>query len=261
MITLSSYIQHFPQDKDVYMLFNRTAAFIDEYTFKVDQDVFMLYDGIVPKHSYSDIYYYMNVLDNYNILKKDVKHIYFCPLFVYNDCIKDTNTYQELNKQINTLLYIKNHENQNVIENLFMNVEYITIHRKDLRQHNFVYEYSYYDMRFEPILRFEYLFPIFLRSDKMLLHVLSTTMFKNSQSQFFNLLENIFNFTITEYSNELFLIDTTQMNVENFNLFVTYDDNIRRKIIEDIVTKNMIDFNTFQDVLNYLKGVVEYCLS
>ena len=52
---------------------------------------------------------------------------------------------------------------------------------------------------------------------------------------------------------------TARVTIEDTNRTIVSD--VYFKIIEDIVTKNMIDFNTFQDVLNYLKGVVEYCLS
>lgn len=260
MSTLYSLAKFLPSDSK--FLLNNVSSVVDEATLKWNNKIFMQYNGIVGRNSYTDIKYYISVLDNYNILKNDVKFMQFLPIFISYDYFQNIIENEYILKNRNTLLFLKQHSN-NLLPGFLTEMELTkvtNIYKKELCDLATTFEYGFYDSRFESTPKLEFLFPLFIRCEKIYIQTTCTKNVLNKKSfmgseEFFTLLENIFEFDVSIISDDIVMINTKNMNKENFKTFLTLKNSIKEKIILDLLKEQMPDFNSYFDVLNYLKGV------
>lgn len=236
------------------ILINDTVSYIDQMTLKYNNNLYMLYDGIAVRNSHSDVRYYINHLDYYNILKRSVKFIKYLPIFINYDklCIYDKQFVKN-----NNMLFVFVNQNQKVpgfIKELCVNIEHVQ--RGVLKKNASYYEYGYYDMRFDYPHRLEYILPMFLRCNKIYFHVLDSSHISDNKIfegslEFFNLIKNLFNCNIESINTEYICINTENANPDIIDKFLNISDEKKSKMILELLNWEIQDFNTYNDVLDY----------
>jgi len=238
-------------------LYNTTASFIDPLTLSYNNKIFMYYDGNVPRHTYSDIYYYINNLSRYNILKKDLKHIQFLPIYTYNKTNIDNFISNENLVIKNKLLFIQN-STQHILPEYIQHTNIDNINIKDLYNLDTKYEFAFYDTRFEYPYRTEFLFILFFKFSKIYLqttYIDINNLCSDLDFDIMYLFQNIFNLKFEKINNECWLINTDKMNLDNYKLFLVMNNNIRKKIVDMILNVEMPNFNNYDDILLFYKEV------
>lgn len=255
MISFNALFKYMPDSS--YFLYNTTASYIDPVSVSYNDKVFMLYDGNVPRHTYSDIYYYTNNIARYNLLKKDIKHIQLFPIYTYNDSYYNRILNNKNIEIIDNLVFIQNSVYHKMPEYIqYTNME--SLNRTKLTGVTQKHTYGFYDARFDYPYRSEFIFPLFLKFSKVYIQVMK--IFDDNRCLEFDtdtqyLFTNIFNLEFEKFNDECFLVHTDNMNVENYMKFLVIQDSIREHIINMTLNVEMPNFSTYDDVLDFYKGV------